>query len=85
MHIKPPGIPQQIEHQPDLHTFIGDTPQQPEPSDLELSEASFSAVRAYGELGRATNGNNSQADASDAPDIRSAPPVAQASWVQRSN
>ena len=42
MHIKPPGIPQQIEHQPDLHTFIGDTPQQPEPSDLELSEASFS-------------------------------------------
>ena len=45
MNIKPPGTPQQVEHQPELHTFIGDTPQRPEPSDLELREGSFSLLQ----------------------------------------
>lgn len=84
MNIKPPGTAQQIEHQPELHTFIGDTPQRPEPSDLELREGSFSAIRAYGELNLSSAGSNGDADRVDAFDIRTAPTELQANWVNLS-
>lgn len=84
MNIKPPGTPQQVEHQPVLHTFIGDTPQRPEPSDLEQREASFSAIRAYGELHETIAGSGTDYGDADALDIRTAPTELQANWVNLS-
>jgi len=83
MHIKPPGTPQQIAHQPELHTFIGDTPLRPDPSELEPRDANFSAVRAYSErhLIRVADDND---DTSAVLDIRTAPAAQQAHWVNLS-
>lgn len=80
MHINPPGTPQRTPQQPELHTFIGDTPQSPEPSELELREANFSAIRAHGDvqLSQQSRGGERGDEVSD---IRTASPQLQADWV----
>ena len=84
MNIKPPGTAQQIGHQPELHTFIGDTPQRTEPSDLELREASFSAIRAYADTMSDRRASSLLVEES-LLDIRTAPASLQARWVRTSH
>ncbi len=76
--LKPNGILAVLENDT-LHQCL-----LPWPSDLELREGSFSAIRAYGELNLSSTVSNSDADRVDAFDIRTAPTELQANWVNLS-
>lgn len=78
MRINPPGTPQRHSNQPEIHTFIGDTPQAANKSDLELAH-DYGAVRAYQRsLGVAINTDDAH---NDGLDIRKAHPRLQARWL----
>jgi len=78
MRINPPGTPQSHSNQPHIHTFIGDTPQAPERSDLELAQDNYGAVRAYQ---RSLGISPAAREGDEEFDIRKAHPRLQARWL----
>lgn len=81
MRINAPGMPQQHGSQPEIHTFIGDTPQVPDKVDLEIEETSFSAVRAYRHSSNRSQQHGTESSNDDDFDIRKASPREQAQWL----
>ena len=81
MRINPPGKPQQHDGQPEIHTFIGDTPQVPDKAALEITDLSFSAVRAYQHSAHQSTGLSADSTDNDDFDVRKASPREQARWL----
>jgi len=85
MQINPPGIPQDNSNQAKIHTFIGDTPEIPDDTAVDIEDTNFSAVRAYHRSAGNLPAFEPDSANEDDFDVRKANPRTQARWVTGAN
>lgn len=81
MRINAPGAPQQHGAQPEIHTFIGDTPRVPEEVEPMIEDTSFSAVRAIKHTASQLRVQDEDCPEEAEFDIRKASAGEQARWL----